>query len=109
MSASHRARIADDLVRRLAAALRGAQLYAPTHPLVMRSVGDQDAPESEGKNGFDLLGNSSGGEDPGTKHRSSLGEIGSNLLANSELLILFLVARLLERARTIDEEMREIV
>jgi putative nucleotidyltransferase with HDIG domain len=39
MSASHRARLADDLVRKLSAALRGAQLYAPTHPLVMRSVG----------------------------------------------------------------------
>lgn len=39
MSASQRARIADDLVRRLAAALRGAQLYAPGHPLVVRTVG----------------------------------------------------------------------
>jgi putative nucleotidyltransferase with HDIG domain len=39
MSATHRARLADDLVRKLSAALRGAQLYAPTHPLVMRSVG----------------------------------------------------------------------
>jgi putative nucleotidyltransferase with HDIG domain len=38
VSASQRARLADDLVRRLAAAMRGAQLYAPTHPLVMRSV-----------------------------------------------------------------------
>ena len=38
MSASHRARLADDLVRKLSAALRGAQLYAATHPLVMRSV-----------------------------------------------------------------------
>lgn len=38
MSASQRARLADDLVRRLAAALRGAQLYAPGHPLVVRSV-----------------------------------------------------------------------
>ena len=39
MSASQRARLADDLVRRLAAALRGAQLYSATHPLVTRSVG----------------------------------------------------------------------
>src|SRR5262245_40491804 len=28
----------DDLVRRLAAAIRGAALYAPTHPLVQRGV-----------------------------------------------------------------------
>jgi putative nucleotidyltransferase with HDIG domain len=28
----------DDLVRRLAAALRGAELYSPRHPLVMRAV-----------------------------------------------------------------------
>jgi putative nucleotidyltransferase with HDIG domain len=33
-----RTRLADDLVRRLAAALRGAQLYAPTHPLVTRNI-----------------------------------------------------------------------
>jgi putative nucleotidyltransferase with HDIG domain len=33
-----RARAADDLVRRLAAALRGAQLYAATHPLVTRNI-----------------------------------------------------------------------
>jgi putative nucleotidyltransferase with HDIG domain len=39
VSASQRARLADDLVRKLSAALRGAQLYAPTHPLVTRSVG----------------------------------------------------------------------
>jgi putative nucleotidyltransferase with HDIG domain len=38
VSASHRARLADDLVHKLSAALRGAQLYAPTHPLVMRSI-----------------------------------------------------------------------
>jgi putative nucleotidyltransferase with HDIG domain len=38
VSASQRARLADDLVRKLSAALRGAQLYAPSHPLVMRSV-----------------------------------------------------------------------
>src|SRR5262245_1403236 len=29
---------AEDIVRRLAAALRGAELYAPNHPLVLRSV-----------------------------------------------------------------------
>jgi putative nucleotidyltransferase with HDIG domain len=39
VSASQGARQAEDLVRKLAAALRGAQLYAATHPLVMRSVG----------------------------------------------------------------------
>jgi putative nucleotidyltransferase with HDIG domain len=39
VSASQRARLADDLVRKLSAALRSAQLYAPTHPLVTRSVG----------------------------------------------------------------------
>jgi putative nucleotidyltransferase with HDIG domain len=38
MSATQRARLADDLVRKLSAALRGAQLYAATHPLVMRSI-----------------------------------------------------------------------
>ena len=35
---NERARLADDLVRRLAAALRGAQLYAPGHPLVVRAA-----------------------------------------------------------------------
>ena len=39
MSTSQKARLADDLVRRLAAAFRNAQLYAPGHPLVVRSVG----------------------------------------------------------------------
>ena len=39
MSANQRARLADDLVRKLSAALRSAQLYAPSHPLVMRSIG----------------------------------------------------------------------
>jgi putative nucleotidyltransferase with HDIG domain len=38
VSASPRTRIAEDLARRLAAALRGAQLYALGHPLVSRSV-----------------------------------------------------------------------
>lgn len=32
-----RMRLADDFMRRLAAALRGAQLYAPSHPLVQRA------------------------------------------------------------------------
>ena len=32
-------RLADELVRRLAAAFRAAQLYAPTHPLAARNVG----------------------------------------------------------------------
>jgi putative nucleotidyltransferase with HDIG domain len=38
VNATERARLADDLLRRLAAAIRGAQLYAPGHPLVTRSV-----------------------------------------------------------------------
>src|SRR5580692_721235 len=29
---------ADELVRRLAAALRGTELYSPTHPLVQRAI-----------------------------------------------------------------------
>jgi putative nucleotidyltransferase with HDIG domain len=35
---AERTRLADELVRRLAAALRGAQLYAPGHPLVTRNI-----------------------------------------------------------------------
>jgi len=38
MSAPQRTRLADDLSRRFAAAVRGAQLYAPGHPLVTRSI-----------------------------------------------------------------------
>ena len=38
MSVPQRTRLADELSRRLAAAMRGAQLYAPGHPLVTRSV-----------------------------------------------------------------------
>jgi response regulator RpfG family c-di-GMP phosphodiesterase len=38
VNATERARLADDLLRRLAAAIRGAQLYAPGHPLVRRSI-----------------------------------------------------------------------
>ena len=38
MNAPQRARLADELSRRLAAAIRGAQLYAPGHPLVTRSA-----------------------------------------------------------------------
>jgi len=38
MSVPQRSRLADELSRRLAAAIRGAQLYAPGHPLVMRSA-----------------------------------------------------------------------
>jgi hypothetical protein len=38
VSSLPRAKLADDLVRRLAAAIRGVQLYAPAHPLVARSV-----------------------------------------------------------------------
>jgi putative nucleotidyltransferase with HDIG domain len=35
---AERTRLADELVRRLAAAIRGAQLYAPGHPIVTRSI-----------------------------------------------------------------------
>ncbi len=38
MSVPPRSRLADELSRRLAGALRGAQLYAPGHPLVTRSA-----------------------------------------------------------------------
>jgi putative nucleotidyltransferase with HDIG domain len=38
MNAVHRARVADDLVRRLAASIRGAQLYAVGHPIAVRNV-----------------------------------------------------------------------
>jgi len=39
MSPPHRSKIGEELARRLAAALRGAQLYAPDHPIVKRNVG----------------------------------------------------------------------
>jgi putative nucleotidyltransferase with HDIG domain len=39
MTATSRSKLAEELVRRLAAALRGAHLYAPGHPLVTRSIG----------------------------------------------------------------------
>src|SRR4030095_13715185 len=38
VNAVQRARVADDLVRRLAASIRSAQLYSSGHPLVVRSV-----------------------------------------------------------------------
>jgi putative nucleotidyltransferase with HDIG domain len=38
MSAQQRAKIAEELLRRFAAALRAVQLYAPGHPLVARSI-----------------------------------------------------------------------
>ena len=38
MNTMQRARVAEDLVRKFAAAVRGAQLYAPGHPLVTRSI-----------------------------------------------------------------------
>src|SRR5688572_894670 len=38
MSTPQRAKLADELVRRFAAALRGAQLYSDTHPLVTRNI-----------------------------------------------------------------------
>ena len=38
MNAMSRARLAEDLVRKLASAFRGAQLYARNHPLITRNV-----------------------------------------------------------------------
>jgi putative nucleotidyltransferase with HDIG domain len=38
MNTPQRSRVSDELSRRLAAAIRGAQLYAPGHPLVTRSA-----------------------------------------------------------------------
>jgi putative nucleotidyltransferase with HDIG domain len=38
VNAVHRTKVAEEIVRRLAAALRGAQLYAAGHPLVTRNV-----------------------------------------------------------------------
>ena len=38
MNAIERSRNQEDLVRKLAAAVRAAQLYAPTHPIVTRST-----------------------------------------------------------------------
>jgi putative nucleotidyltransferase with HDIG domain len=38
MDAERHVRVADDFIRRLAAAIRGAQLYSPGHPLVLRSL-----------------------------------------------------------------------
>ena len=38
MTAVQRARLADDLVRRLGAAVRSAQLYSAGHPIVVRSI-----------------------------------------------------------------------
>src|SRR5688500_20206931 len=38
MSATQRIRLVDEVVRRLAAALRAVTLYAPGHPLVQRSI-----------------------------------------------------------------------
>ena len=38
MSSMQRAKLADELVRRVAAALRGAQLYAAGHPIVNRNI-----------------------------------------------------------------------
>jgi putative nucleotidyltransferase with HDIG domain len=39
MDAARQLRVADDFIRRLAAAIRGAQLYSPGHPLVTRALG----------------------------------------------------------------------
>ncbi len=39
---------AEDLVRRLAAALRGTELYAPNHPLVQRGIDALTAAATEG-------------------------------------------------------------
>ncbi|HEY5617193.1 MAG TPA: HD-GYP domain-containing protein [Vicinamibacterales bacterium] len=38
MSATQKAKVAEELLRRFAAALRAVQLYAPAHPLVARSI-----------------------------------------------------------------------
>ena len=38
MSASQKTKVAEELLRRFAAALRAVQLYAPTHPLVSRGI-----------------------------------------------------------------------
>src|SRR4029434_10624861 len=38
VNTAQRARLADDLVRRLAAAIRSAQLYSAGHPIVVRSI-----------------------------------------------------------------------
>jgi len=38
VNAVHRARLADDLVRRLAASIRGSQLYSVGHPIVVRNI-----------------------------------------------------------------------
>jgi putative nucleotidyltransferase with HDIG domain len=38
VNATERARLADELLKRLAAAIRGTQLYAPGHPLVTRAI-----------------------------------------------------------------------
>src|SRR6185369_8999854 len=38
VNAVQRARLADDLVRRLAASIRSAQLYSSGHPIVVRSI-----------------------------------------------------------------------
>jgi len=38
MNTIHRARLADDLVRRLAASIRSGQLYSAGHPIVVRNV-----------------------------------------------------------------------
>ena len=38
MNAVQRAKVAEEIVRKLAAALRGAQLYAAAHPIVTRNV-----------------------------------------------------------------------
>src|SRR5471030_2621187 len=42
---------AEELVRRLAAALRGTELYSPTHPLVQRGIDAFTATAQEGLNG----------------------------------------------------------
>ena len=38
MSTALRGKVAEEIARRLAAALRGAQLYAPDHPIVRRNA-----------------------------------------------------------------------
>jgi len=81
MDAARQLRVADDFVRRLAAAIRGSQLYSPGHPLVGRALGAlaetcsqllADEPSiTVGVVGTDIVV----GEDPIPKSRETFGEL----------------------------------
>ena len=43
MSTMQKAKLAEELLRRFAAALRAVQLYAPNHPLVGRGIAEEQA------------------------------------------------------------------